>query len=204
MRKPATSWAKIRIVAFLTLAGLLASTAVQAANNVATGDVAGDGDALLDSDPPLVLTSTGNRLALVKRAYLDDGVPTRVPTGSDLPSGTVLKFLIYINNDSPIDVHDIEVRDVLDTVAFTYQADSIKVDNSLGECALPACTAAEEDMIFSTVDGVAAGTDAVDPATDVVSHVGGTIEAKSGVAGQPQNDVAADSVWALSFTVTVN
>ena len=117
---------------------------------------------------------SGPVLNIVKRAFLLDGTP--IPAGATIPSGVQFKYLLYINNPG-IGRGDVTVRDVLDPV-FQYQAATIQVDNSVGECAVAACTAAEEQAIFAAVDGAAFLSDAVDG--DVGSYAGASSSVEAG------------------------
>ena len=107
--------------------------------------------------------------------------------------------MLYVNNHGSA-VSDVSVRDVLDP-AFQYQASSIKVDNSLGECASTSCTPAEQLTIFNTVNGAPVLSDAIDG--DVASYSGGsaTVDAGDGNVGNVQLDINANAVWAMLFTV---
>ncbi len=96
------------------------------------------------------------------------------------------------------DGSDVNVRDVLDP-AIQYQAGIIQVDNSVAECALAACTAADELAIFTAVNGAAFLTDAIDG--DVASITGRTIDAGNQNVANLQLDVNADAVWAMLFSV---
>lgn len=188
---------KTAIIAAVLMLAMPAAFA-QSGDNQGTGDVAGDAAALIDSNV-FNLTATGNQLTLVKRAFLSDGTP--LTSGSTLPTGTPVKFMIYVNNDSSVAMTDISVQDVLDTVTFTYTAGTLKVDNSQS-CVAFACTAGEELTIFQNVDGTGALSDAVD--ANVISHVAGTIDAGNAVQANGQLDINASSVWAMSFSVTMN
>ncbi len=136
-------------------------------------------------------------LTLIKTAFWPDGTP--IPTGATIPSGVGFKFLLYTNNFG-IARSDVTVRDVLDP-AFQYQAGSIQVDNSVAECAAAVCTAAEEQAIFTAVDGAAFLSDAVDG--DVASYTGASssVDAGNGNAANLQLDINADAVWAILFSV---
>lgn len=136
-------------------------------------------------------------LVIIKTAFDLDGEP--IPTGATIPSGVGFKFLLYVNNHGSA-VSDVSVRDVLDP-AFQYQASSIKVDNSLGECASTSCTPAEQLTIFNTVNGAPVLSDAIDG--DVASYSGGsaTVDAGDGNVGNVQLDINANAVWAMLFTV---
>ena len=85
------------------------------------------------------------------------------------------------------------IQDILDPI-FTYQAGSMKVDNTI-------VSGATEAVIYSTVNAVA-GTisDSVDG--DVASVTGATINAgDQNEAGNSQLDIAANRVWAILFRV---
>ena len=178
------------------LLGLALSLAAQAADNTGTGDVAGDSASLADSNT-FSLNSTGAGLALVKTAFLADGTP--LTSGSTLPTGTLVKFMIYVNNQSSIAINDVSIQDVLDPL-FLYQAGTIKVDNSVANCAAAACTPAEQAAIFAAADASAALTDGVDG--DGASFTAGTtVDVGNENQANAQVDVAANTVLALVFTV---
>ncbi len=136
-------------------------------------------------------------LTLTKTAFWTDGTP--VPTGATIPSGVEFKYMLYINNLG-IARSDVSGRDVLDP-AFQYQAGAIQVDNSVVECAAAVCTAAEEQTIFTAVDGAAFLSDAVDG--DVASYTGASssVDAGDGNVANVQLDINADAVWAILFSV---
>ncbi len=135
-------------------------------------------------------------LNLVKRAFWLDGTP--IPTGATIPAGVEFKYLLYINNQASAQ-NDVSVRDVLGPL-FQYQGGSIQVDNSVSECAAAACTPAEEQTIFSSVDATPFLTDAVDG--DVVSFTAGTtVDAGDRNSANAQLDINSDSVWAILFSV---
>lgn len=169
------------------------------ATNQATGDVAGDPNGLADSNQ-FVLSSTGVQLTLVKRAYLPGG--TRVPTTSVLPEGSVVDFLVYISNDSTVPIQDVSIADVLDS-AFEYQGTSIRVDNSVSDCAAAVCTPAEEDNLYSILEPKLPLTDGFDG--DVASYEGGTKTIRFGNESAPNGplDIAGERVWAAIFSVSV-
>ncbi len=75
------------------------------------------------------------------------------------------------------------------------------MDNSVAECALTVCTAAEELAIFTSVDGAAFLSDAVDG--DVASYTGACscVDAGNSNVGNAQLDINADMVWAILFSV---
>ena len=192
-KKEPILWPYLWIILTVCLVGL-SSSLVFAATNQGTGDIGGDSSDLTDSNVFNLSTTT---LALVKKAFLaSDG--SAISDGASLPRGTLVKFMIYINNTTAFAVNDVSARDVLNA-AFFYQAGTLKVDSSVANCAAASCTTGEEATIFTAVDGVAASTDAVDG--DVVSIAGATIDAgNQNVANGPVN-IPANRVWAVLLTV---
>ena len=185
-------------IAALTLGVVLSlSQVAQAEPNQGTGDVAGDATALVDSNI-FILNSSGV-LTLVKAAFLTTG-GTALTSGDTLPAGTDVDYMIYINNQSDLLIADVSIQDVLDAL-FLYTAGTIRVDNSVAECALAACTAAEELAIYNAARVTAALTDIVD--ADTVSFAGVTLNAGNQVVANGQLDAAANAVLAVVFTVQV-
>ena len=187
------------IAAALTLALVVLPTTAMAVDNTGTGDVAGDGLAITDSNT-FVLNST--TLALVKRAF--DMSDNPIPSSSSIPIGTQFKFMIYINNNNPVAMADVSLQDFIDGAGFAYLTDSTRVDNSVAECAMLACDATEELNIFQTANGTALLTDLADG--DAVSFdiptttldIGDEVQAGNGPV-----TIAANSVLAVTFTVTM-
>ena len=177
---------------------LILSPVAHAAPNIGTGDVAGDTDALLDS-VAFVLNSTG-ALQLFKSAYLTVG-GARLTSGDTLPVGTLVDFIIYVNNTGSVQINDTSIQDVLDPL-FAYQALSIRVDNTQ-TCVAAVCTPGEVDTIYAFVSALGAGSDA--PDADTVSFDGtDTIDVGDGSeAGNAQQNAAANAVLAVVFTVQV-
>ena len=181
----------------LVAASLVLATPARAATNTVTGDIAGVDADLSDSN---TVTLTTQALALIKRAFLSDG--TALTSGTTLPRGTVVKFMVYINNNTAFGVNDVSVQDVLQA-GFAYQASSLRVDNVVANCAALACTPAEEAAIYASVNATAAKTDAID--ADVVNYTAGTttIEAGNATSANGQLNIAGNKVWAMLFTVTM-
>jgi len=192
----------MRQLAATTLGAILVlgSTSVAyAENNTGTGDVAGDAAALTDSNT-FVLNSTGATLTLVKTAFMTgDGSP--ITSGSTVSQGTSVDFMIYVNNLGSIAVNDTSIQDILDPL-FAYQAGTIRVDNSVVNCAAALCTVAEEAAIYAAAAAAGASSDGVD--IDTGSFNGGTtVDAGNQSVANGQLDVAANTVLALVFTVQV-
>jgi len=188
----------LRHLAVISCAALLAMVSVQTAiaeNNTGLGDVAGDTDALTNSNV-FVLNSTGAGLALTKTAFMtSDGSP--IGSGSTVPQGTYVDFMIYVNNQGSVAINDVSIRDVLD-VLFTYQTDSIRVHSYAGSCALPACDSTEEGLIYAAASVIANNTDGT--GDDTSSFAGVTVDAGDENAANTTLNVAADSVTAVVFT----
>ncbi len=134
-------------------------------------------------------------LAIVKRAFQLDG--TTIPTGTTLPSGLPVRFLLYISNPGG-PVVDVSMQDVLDPT-FLYMAGSIRYDASITSCAAATCTALEEAAIFAAADSGAVRTDAVD--SDVVSFTGVTLDVGNQSAANTELDISGGKVWAVVFTI---
>lgn len=175
-------------------------SAANAAPNQGTGDIAGDTNALVDSNV-FNLLSTGSALTLVKVAFLADGTP--LASGSTVPTGTTVKFMIYVNNSASIPINDVSVQDVLDPLFLYAGPDTVQVDNSVANCAAVACTPAEEAAIFAAVNGAATSTDAT--GDDSASVTGGTtVDVGNQVqATNAQQNVAANTVLAVLITAVV-
>ncbi len=178
---------------------LILSPVAEAALNTGTGDVAGDPAALVDSNA-FELLSTGAGLTLVKTAFLTAG-GTQLTTGATLPQGTLVDFMIYVDNKASVVITDTSIQDVLDPL-FAYQAGSIRVDNTHVNCAGASCTLGEEVTIYASAVAAGAGTDAVD-APDTVSFAGVTVDVGDQTVANGRQDAAANRVLAVVFTVQV-
>ncbi len=187
-----------RIAALMLGAFLFASPMAQAATNTALGDIAGVGADLDDSNTFTLLASTST---LVKAAFLtSDNSP--LTTGDRLPAGTSIDFLIYINNETDIDLVDVGIQDTL--AGFTYVAGTIRVLNTTAECALTLCDAAEELGIYNDARVTVALSDTA--GNDAASFVAAVVEVgNNGVqtTNAAQNAVA-NTVLALVFTATLD
>ena len=187
--------AALTLGVFLTLGHV-----AQAADNQGIGDVAGVGADLTDSNV-FVLSSTGSGLVLVKTAFLTSG-GAQLTSSDTVPAGTSVDFMIYINNESSVAIIDVSIQDVLDA-AFTYQAGTIKIDNSVADCAAT-CDATEEQAVYAAAILTAALSDGVDGDTARYDIPTLTVDAgDENVVGNGTLNVAANTVLALVFTVVV-
>ena len=190
-------------IAALTLGVfLILSSVAQAADNTGTGDVAGVGGDLDNSN--IFTLNTSSTPTLVKRAFLAGG-GAALNSGDVLPVGTSIDFLIYLVNESSLDILDVSIQDALS--GFTYTAGTIRVLNTLasGTCSDPtACTAGEEVTIY---DDVRAETPKSDVAAggDSASFVAGQVDVGDEVqAANDVQDVSALTILAVVFTATID
>ncbi len=194
----------LRRAAATACAAILAMCSFQTAfaeNNIGLGDINGDSAALADSNT-FQLSSTGDGLELVKTAWMtSDGSP--ITNNSTVPKGTYVDFMIFVNNKGSIAINDISIRDVLDPL-FVYQADSIRVDNSVGDCALAVCDTTEEAVIYAAASAVLpTNSDGVDGDTSSYDGPTTTVDAGDENVLNGTLNAAADSVLAVVFTVQV-
>ena len=190
---------KVLTAMVLTLAMIALPTSAFAVDNQGTGDVAGDGTALTDSN---VFQLNSLTLAIVKRAF--DLSDNPIPTGSSIPTGTQFKFMLYINNTTPVDVTDVTIQDFIDPAGFDYVLASTRVDSSVANCAAVACTPAEELAVFQAANLTGALDDTTDG--DVINYVAGTTTLNVGSGNEALNadlTVPANSVLAVTFDVTM-
>ena len=137
------------------------TTSVWAATNIGRANLGADptnpdSDYITDS-PTLTLTSA--TLAVVKKAFLDDDSGTEIADGSSVVTGTIVKFLIYIDNSTSTQSSDVRLEDLLNDTDFTYQAGSLTWNNVVTN------TGATLATVFSDTNAAGSGvalTDAVD------------------------------------------
>lgn len=196
MRKPTKLPFQGGAACVMALALLLVPSLALAAPNQGTGDIAGVDSDLTNSN---VFNVNSTTLALIKRAFANGAALT---DGDSVPRGTIVKFMIYIHNPTPIPVTDITIQDVLDS-GFTYVANSIKVDNT-GTCVGATCLPAEELVIFNTLDLLGNLSDT--PGNDVASFdTVDTIDIGDGNEGtNAQADILGSVVYAVLLSATVN
>jgi uncharacterized repeat protein (TIGR01451 family) len=191
----------LRRLAAIVFAAIFAMASVPMAfaeDNTGTGDVGGDPTALIDSNI-FVLNSTGAALTLVKTAWMSvDGSP--IGSGSTVPLGSSVDFMIYINNSSSVAINDVSIQDVLDPL-YLYQGGTIRVDNSVANCAAALCLPAEEAAVYAAASVVATNSDGVD--ADTSSFAGVTVDAGDQSVANGTLNVAANTVLAVVFTVQV-
>jgi uncharacterized repeat protein (TIGR01451 family)/CSLREA domain-containing protein len=181
----------------VTAAGTISNTSTVAGN--LSDPTPGNNDAT-DNDTVLLPL-----LAIVKRAFQLDGTP--IASGSTLPTGMPVRFMLYIDNAGEA-VADVSLQDVLD-VLFQYQPGSMKVDNTLASSAVCPGGVCDEAAIFTQADGsgtaVGDGDAVVAPTdTDVASYTPATTTIDLGDGNNNNNatlNIAADSVWAVVFTI---
>lgn len=174
-------------------------------DNTATGDIGGVGADLTDSNTFNILKL---QMGIFKRAFLssDNSVVT---SGAILAKGTLVKFLIYVNNLPATGITDLNIVDAYDNANFTYQAASLRIDNNVNACVNGGandgdCSAAEELNIYNTTRVTAALAEENEDGALVAGHDGVAFEVTAGqTAGNAQLDPVASKVWAMVFEVQI-
>ncbi len=133
---------------------LLITPASWAATNIGRANLGADPtnpdtDYITDS-PTLTLTSI--TLAVVKKAFLDDDTGTEIADGSSVVKGSIVKFMIYIDNSTSTQSSDVRLEDQLNDTDFTYQANSLSWNNNVTNTATAVAT------IFANTDTSGANT----------------------------------------------
>jgi len=177
---------RMAVLILLTLM-VFSPTAIWAATNNAIGDIGGVDADLGDGTFDLSTTT----LTVVKTAFLTDG--TQLTTGNNVPRGTTVQFLLYIDNTTAVPVNDVSIRDAL-PAAFLYTAGTLRVDNTVA-------TGGTDSAIRTAVLATAALTDAVDG--DVVSIAGTTIDVGNANVGNAQVNALGSFVYAVMFDVVM-
>lgn len=165
---PATSWATL---------------------NTAVGDIAGvDGDL---GDGTFNLNTVA--LGVVKTAFLTDG--TQLTDNDNLPKGTVVQFLIYIDNTTAVGVNDVSIRDALTNPPFAYNTGTMQVTNA------PASGSTAAAIRTAALAGAAVS----DGDSDDIGRFGAdTIDiGDANIGTNTQLNINANAVWALIFEVTM-
>jgi len=189
---------------------------VHAAVNQAT-DPGGGGVSLTNSGNVTVTSAT---LQLVKQVWDSAGsnclasIPADATCNSSatsitVPTGTALKFLIYVKNTSDVSLSDVRIQDLLDDSAtgFTYTASSIKRTPNDGTA--PADTATNGTILAAATT---AQTDAVGAPDDLASITDSNANGKldkltvGAVTGQANQSLSflAHKTLAILFTATKN
>jgi len=202
------------LIVLLSAAALCITGSAWAATNQAT-NAGSVGISLSDSGS---VTVTASALQLVKQVYTAAGVclassPSDAncnagATAVVVPSGTQLKFLIFVRNASDVALTDIRIQDMLDDTAgaaggFTYLTNTIKIDSSQSDAQTIA-------NIYSAVDGVVTTQTDVVGAPDDSASMDTTVSPDrltvGAVAGQANVAVSviARRTFAVLFQATKN
>jgi hypothetical protein len=182
---------------------MLASGAVWAAENQATFDLNG-----VSQSPSNIFSlesyNAGN-IQLSKTAFLTDGTP--LISGTSVPTGTVVHFILYVDNQTGATVTNVNLADQLDPL-FAYTdivgGGTLKVASLAQNCTtLGSCTAGEESTIRDVLD---AASNLVEDAQDgnLTAGWNGTDTITVGSsAGNAQLDIPANTTWGILFAVTM-
>ncbi len=111
---------------------LSASSLAWSATNIGRANLGAD-PTLSDTDyitDSATLTITSATLAVVKKAFLDDNTGTEIVSGSSVVKGSIVKFIIYIDNSTSTQSSDVRLEDQLNDTDFTYQAGSLTWNNN--------------------------------------------------------------------------
>jgi hypothetical protein len=187
----------------LALAAGLIPFAAQAADNTATFNL--NGVAQPDSNTFSLNSFNAANIALSKAAYLTDG--TRLASGSGVPTGTVVHFILYVDNQTGVTVTNVNMADQLNAL-FQYTdiagGGTLKVASLAQNCAtLGSCTAGEELNIRNALNSAAnLAEDAEDGSLTAGWDGTDTITVGSS-AGNAQLDVPATTTWGVLFAVTM-
>lgn len=199
---------KISTVFFLALCLLFGAAPAMAGTNVGRANFgadpdAGDADNITDS---ATITVTAAALSVVKLMFADDGTGTLIASGTSVPRGTVVKFMIYIDNPTGVAIQDVRIEDLLAEADFTYQANSLYWNN------MTTASGAAPAAIFTDADAGGAGvqlTQAVDLAdvgsidTTLSPNDRFTVGAHTAQTNA-QLDIPAGRIAAFIFRATVN
>lgn len=198
----------LAVAIFMIVLGPTASyAAINSANNVAGGS-----NALTASGN---VTITGSTLQLVKQVWTSggaclasspaDATCNASATTTSVPSGTLLKFLIFVKNTTDISITDTRFSDALDVsgTGFTYVAASIRRT----ETATPPIDTATAATIFTDANGGTgiALTDALSNA-DVAAFVSPnlTVGGDNSAGQNATLAVAAHTSFGVIFQATKN
>ena len=130
------------VYGFILTLLLLLPAIVQAATNIGRADLgadplAADNDFITDSG---ALTITSTKLMVMKKAFVDDNTGTEIVNNSSVVKGTIVKYMIYLDNSTNAQATDVRFLDLLDEVAFTYQANSLRWNNNVTATGAPVAT----------------------------------------------------------------
>ncbi len=158
---------------------------------------AGGGSSL---NPSGQVTVNSVQLALVKKAR--DLAGTVLPGGSNVTSGQVIYFVLYVDNTTFATATNIQITDLLNETQFSY------VPNSLETAVVP--TGSNDAAIWAgawapLTDGLG-GPDDIASITDSGGPAGLDKVTSGAVAGQVNQilNIPGSSLRAIRFRVTVN
>src|SRR5438034_2122747 len=189
---------------------------VHAAVNQAT-DPGGGGVSLTNSGNVTVASAT---LQLVKQVWDSAGtnclasIPADATCNSSatsitVPTGTTLKFLVYVKNASDVSLSDVRIQDLLDdsVTGFTYTASSIKrtpndgtapADTATNATIQAAATTAQTDAVGAPDDFASINDSNENAKLDKLTVGAVTVQANQGLTFQ------GNKTFAIVFSVTKN
>ena len=139
----------IAVIVSVLLVSAVWTLTAHAGTNQAT-DPGGGGVSL---GPSNTVTVNSQTLNIVKEARLLDGTLLASPV--NLPSGAKFYFVLYIDNTADIALSDVRIIDAIDTGAFTMDATTFEILNSV---ASPGLDMTAANLTAWTTAGSGAGT----------------------------------------------
>ena len=192
LRRSTAGWVATTLILMVLVWPRAALPATNTAVNVGGGSVT-----LASSGPVTVNAVT---LALVKQSR--DLAGTVLPGGSNVSSGQVIYFVLYVDNTTSATAANIQITDLLDESQFTYLPNSLEtavVPTGSNDAAIWAGAWAALTDLLGGPDDIASITDSGGPAgLDKV-----TAGAVTGQANT-QLDIPGNTLRAVRFRVTVN
>ena len=173
------------------------------ATNAATGGIGGINNGTLsggDGTGTAQITLNVSGLALVKQAR--DLTGNVLPDGSNVTSGQIIYFVLFVDNTSPVAAGDLRITDQLNELEFTYVPDSMEMTVVPTGSTDAAIWAGSWSSLSDTLGGPNDGASILDtggpPDMDRL-----TVGSVPGQANQPLI-VPGSSLRAIRFRVTVN
>ncbi len=223
--KEETMISKIKSTLIVILA-LIAVCAVAGSAMAATNQATDGGGAItLTASGNVTVDTPGTALRLVKQVYAGGTcIASSIAAGADscnsgatsvtVPAGTALEFLIYVRNETDIQLSDIRfIDDINDTAVtgFTYAGGNLMTTTPIGSLELD--TAAAGAIYTDAKTGATAQTDAVNTGGEnyVSATDGGqaanldyvTVGAVAGQVNETLN-IPAHTTFAVLIPVTKN
>lgn len=191
------------VLAALTL--VMAAQLSYAATNIGRGNWGADPqfpdtDNIADS---ATLTINSVALQVIKKAFVDDNTGTEILSGSTVAAGTIVKFMIYVDNSAGTTVNDIRLDDLLNETSFTYQAGSLKWNSATTNTGAAVATVFTDANTGVALSDTISGTDVGSADVTQTPNDRVTFGAHSAQANATLN-IPAGKIAAFLFRARVN